>query len=117
MYIKDKEKGVILISVLLIVLVLSAIAMSIGNNFLLAFKRSMYQDLQTNSFELFKNIESMKYALTLSGKGFGENIIIVKIAIDENYTINTIPCCDHIVNVKGNKEILFSDLKLPVPLK
>ena len=59
MYIKDKEKGVILISVLLIVLVLSAIAMSIGNNFLLAFKRSIYQDLQTNSFELFKNIESI----------------------------------------------------------
>ena len=44
MYIKNKENGVILISVLLIVLVLSAIAMSIGSNFLLAFKRSIYQD-------------------------------------------------------------------------
>ncbi|MDG1722161.1 MAG: type II secretion system minor pseudopilin GspK [SAR86 cluster bacterium] len=59
MYIKNKENGVILISVLLIVLVLSAIAMSIGSNFLLAFKRSIYQDLQTNSFELFKNVESI----------------------------------------------------------
>ena len=59
MYIKNKDKGVILISVLLIVLVLSAIAMSIGNNFLLAFKRSVYQDLESNSLELFKNLESI----------------------------------------------------------
>ena len=59
MYIKNKDKGVILISVLLIVLVLSAIAMSIGSNFLLAFKRSVYQDLESNSLELFHNIESI----------------------------------------------------------
>jgi len=75
MYIKDKEKGVILISVLLIVLVLSAIAMSIGNNFLLAFKRSIYQDLQTNSFELFKNIESISIKRIEEKNRFGSQAL------------------------------------------
>ena len=75
MYIKNKERGVILISVLLIVLVLSAIAMSIGNNFLLAFKRSIYQDLQANSFELFKNIESISIQRIEEKNRFGSQAL------------------------------------------
>ena len=75
MYIKNKERGVILISVLLIVLVLSAIAMSIGNNFLLAFKRSTYQDLQSNSFELFKNIESISLKRIEEKNRFGSQAL------------------------------------------
>ena len=75
MYIKNKERGVILISVLLIVLVLSAIAMSIGNNFLLAFKRSIYQDLQSNSFELFKNIESISLKRIEEKNRFGSQAL------------------------------------------
>lgn len=75
MYIKNKERGVILITVLLIVLVLSAIAMSIGNNFLLAFKRSIYQDLQANSFELFKNIESISIQRIEEKNRFGSQAL------------------------------------------
>jgi general secretion pathway protein K len=75
MYIKNKERGVILITVLLIVLVLSAIAMSIGNNFLLAFKRSIYQDLQSNSFELFKNIESISIQRIEEKNRFGSQAL------------------------------------------
>jgi type II secretory pathway component PulK len=79
MYIKNKENGVILISVLLIVLVLSAIAMSIGSNFLLAFKRSIYQDLQTNSFELFKNVESISIKRIEEKNRFGVSALSKRI--------------------------------------
>ncbi len=75
MYIKNKDKGVILISVLLIVLVLSAIAMSIGSNFLLAFKRSVYQDLESNSLELFHNIESISIKRIEEKNRFGSQIL------------------------------------------
>ena len=75
MYIKNKDKGVILISVLLIVLVLSAIAMSIGNNFLLAFKRSVYQDLESNSLELFKNLESISIQKIEEKNRFGAQVL------------------------------------------
>ena len=76
MYTKNKNnKGVILISVLLIVLVLSAIAISIGSNFLLAFKRSIYQDFETNSLELFKSIESISIKKVEEKNRFGAQVL------------------------------------------
>src|SRR6056300_203296 len=54
-----RTKGVVLISVLLIVLLLSSIAMLIGNNYLVAFKRAQYIEFQTVSLNIFRNIESL----------------------------------------------------------
>ncbi len=75
MYTKNKERGVILISVLLIVLVLSAIAMSIGNNYLLAFKREVYQNIESNGVELFRNIESFSIKKIEEKNRFGSQIL------------------------------------------
>ena len=54
-----KTKGVVLISVLLIVLLLSSIAMLIGNNYFVAFKRAQYNEFQTVALNVFRNIESL----------------------------------------------------------
>ena len=54
-----RTKGVVLISVLLIVLLLSSIAMLIGNNYFVSFKRAQYNEFQTISFNIFRNIESL----------------------------------------------------------
>jgi len=54
-----KTKGVVLISVLLIVLLLSSIAMLIGNNYFVSFKRAQYNEFQTISLNIFRNIESL----------------------------------------------------------
>ncbi len=55
----NKNKGVVLISVLLIVLLLSSIAVMIGNNFLISLKRAAYLEFQTNSLNIFRNVESI----------------------------------------------------------
>jgi len=75
MFTKNRERGVILISVLLIVLVLSAIAMSIGNNYLLAFKREVYQNIESNGVELFKNIEALSIKKIEEKNRFGAQIL------------------------------------------
>jgi type II secretory pathway component PulK len=54
-----KTKGVVLISVLLIVLLLSSVAVIIGNNYLISLKRASYLEFQTNSLNFFRNIESL----------------------------------------------------------
>jgi len=54
-----RTKGVVLISVLLIVLLLSSIAMLIGNNYFVSFKRAQYNEFQTISLNIFRNIESL----------------------------------------------------------
>ena len=54
-----KTKGVVLISVLLIVLLLSSIAMLIGNNYFVSFKRAQYNEFQTVALNVFRNIESL----------------------------------------------------------
>jgi hypothetical protein len=53
-----RTKGVVLISVLLIVLLLSSVAILIGNNYLV-FKRAQYAEFQTVSLNIFRNIESL----------------------------------------------------------
>ena len=52
-----KDKGVVLMSVLLIVLLLSSIAVMIGNNYLISLKRASYLEFQSNSINLFRGME------------------------------------------------------------
>ena len=59
MHLNNNNKGVVLISVLLIVLLLSSIAVMIGNNFLISLKRASYLEFQTNSLNIFRNVESI----------------------------------------------------------
>ena len=54
-----KTKGVVLISVLLTVLLLSSIAVVIGNNYFVSFKRAQYLEFQTVSLNIFTSIESL----------------------------------------------------------
>ena len=56
---QSKTKGVVLISVLLTVLLLSAVAALIGNNYFVSFKRAQYLEFQTRSLNIFTNIESL----------------------------------------------------------
>ncbi len=54
-----KNKGIVLISILLIVLLLSSIAVLFGNKYLLSLKRAQYMEFQTLSINIFRNIESL----------------------------------------------------------
>ena len=56
---QSKTKGVVLISVLLTVLLLSSVAVLIGNNYFVSFKRAQYLEFQTVSFNIFTSIESL----------------------------------------------------------
>tara|TARA_B100001250_G_scaffold375364_1_gene362894 strand:- start:4562 stop:5530 length:969 start_codon:yes stop_codon:yes gene_type:complete len=55
----SKNKGVVLISILLIVLLLSSVAVVFGNKYLLSLKRAQYLEFQTLSLNSFRNIESL----------------------------------------------------------
>ena len=59
MYLKTSNKGVVLISVLLIILLLSSVAVVIGNNYLISLKRATYLEFQSTSLNVFKNLESL----------------------------------------------------------
>ena len=56
---QSKTKGVVLISVLLTVLLLSSVAVLIGNNYFVSFKRAQYLEFQTVSLNIFTSIESL----------------------------------------------------------
>jgi len=53
------NKGIVLISILLIVLLLSSVAVLFGNKYLLSLKRAQYMEFQTLSINIFRNIESL----------------------------------------------------------
>ena len=55
----SKDKGVVLISILLIVLLLSSVAVLFGNKYLLSLKRAQYIEFQTLSLNIFRNIEPL----------------------------------------------------------
>ena len=59
----SKTKGVVLISILIVVLLLSAVAVTFGNKYLLSLKRSQYIDFQSLSLNSFRNIESLSYRI------------------------------------------------------
>tara|TARA_A100001388_G_C28775060_1_gene506810 strand:- start:3165 stop:4133 length:969 start_codon:yes stop_codon:yes gene_type:complete len=54
-----RNKGVVLISILLIVLLLSAIAITFGNKYLVSLKRAQYIEFQSLSLNAFRNVEAM----------------------------------------------------------
>ena len=56
---QSKTKGVVLISVLLTVLLLSSVAVLNGNNYFVSFKRAQYLEFQTVSLNIFTSIESL----------------------------------------------------------
>ena len=55
----SKDKGVVLISILLIVLLLSSVAVLFGNKYFLSLKRAQYIEFQTLSLNIFRNMESL----------------------------------------------------------
>tara|TARA_B100001113_G_scaffold62682_1_gene47803 strand:- start:738 stop:1706 length:969 start_codon:yes stop_codon:yes gene_type:complete len=55
----SRNKGVVLISILLIVLILSSVAVLFGNKYLLSLKRAQYAEFQSLSLNAFRNIESL----------------------------------------------------------
>ena len=56
---KLRNKGVVLISILLIVLLLSAVAITFGNKYLVSLKRAQYIEFQSLSLNAFRNVEAM----------------------------------------------------------
>jgi len=56
---KFRNKGVVLISTLLIVLLLSAVAITFGNKYLVSLKRAQYIEFQSLSLNAFRNVEAM----------------------------------------------------------
>ena len=56
---KFRNRGVVLISILLIVLLLSAVAITFGNKYLVSLKRAQYIEFQSLSLNAFRNVEAM----------------------------------------------------------
>jgi len=56
---KFRNKGVVLISILLIVLLLSSVAITFGNKYLVSLKRAQYIEFQSLSLNAFRNVEAM----------------------------------------------------------
>ena len=56
---KFRNKGVVLISILLIVLLLSTVAITFGNKYLVSLKRAQYIEFQSLSLNAFRNVEAM----------------------------------------------------------
>ena len=55
----SRTKGIVLISILLIVLLLSSVAVLFGNKYFLSLKRAEYIEFQTLSLNIFRNIEAL----------------------------------------------------------
>mgnify|MGYP001176006943 FL=1 len=68
-----KDKGVVLISILLIVLILSSVAVLFGNKYLLSLKRAQYLDFQSLSLNSFRNIESLSKKMIENEYKFNSN--------------------------------------------
>ena len=52
MYISNKNKGVVLLSVLMVILLLSSIAAYLGNKYFISLKRFAYLEYQTHAYHL-----------------------------------------------------------------
>ena len=76
------RKGIVLISVLLIVLILSAISVSIGQYYFLSFTREGYVDFQNNALQYARNLETyalheMKKEFKFSKQFFPKNHVLL----------------------------------------
>ena len=72
-----KDRGVVLMSVLLIVLLLSSIAVIIGNNYFISLKRASYLEFQSNSLNLFKGMEFLGKKKIRQEISFSEIISVI----------------------------------------
>ena len=59
MFINNKSKGVVLLSVLMVILLLSSIAAFIGNKYFISLKRFAYLEYQTQAINYYRGIESI----------------------------------------------------------
>jgi general secretion pathway protein K len=59
MFINNRNKGVVLISVLLVILLLSTIAAFIGSKYFVAIKRFAYLEYQTHALNYYRGVESI----------------------------------------------------------
>lgn len=111
-----KTRGVVLISVLMIVLLLSSIAMLLGNKYLLSLKRAQYIEFQSHSLNIFGNVETimknkieeeLRYSinkLAKSNRIFKESIFF---KIDNSEIVGTISDASGCFNV--NSLVIFKD--------
>ena len=111
-----KTRGVVLISVLMIVLLLSSIAMLLGNKYLLSLKRAQYIEFQSHSLNIFGNVETimknkieeeLRFSinkLSKSNRIFRESIFF---KIDNSEIIGTISDASGCFNI--NSLVIFKD--------
>ena len=59
MYISNKNKGVVLLSVLMVILLLSSIAAYLGNKYFISLKRFAYLEYQTHAINYYRGVESI----------------------------------------------------------
>ena len=91
-----KDKGVVLISILLIVLLLSSVAVLFGNKYFLSLKRAQYIEFQTISLNIFRNIESLakdkiEKELRFNKSKLSKNNPIINNPMSVSYTHLTLP--------------------------
>tara|TARA_X000001036_G_scaffold184304_1_gene174100 strand:+ start:410 stop:1372 length:963 start_codon:yes stop_codon:yes gene_type:complete len=118
-----KDRGVVLMSVLLIVLLLSSIAVIIGNNYFISLKRASYLEFQSNSLNLFKGMEflgkkkirqeiSFSEIISKNNSMFVNNIFLED---ERGYIFSEIfdaSTCFNVNNlVKKNEDTYIPDLK------
>ena len=111
-----KTRGVVLISVLMIVLLLSSIAMLLGNKYLLSLKRAQYIEFQSHSLNIFGNVETimknkieeeLRFSinkLSKSNRIFKESIFF---KIDNSEIVGTISDASGCFNI--NSLVIFKD--------
>ena len=59
MYISNKNKGVVLLSVLMVILLLSSIAAYLGNKYFISLIRFAYLEYQTHAINYYRGVESI----------------------------------------------------------
>ena len=59
MHINNKNKGIVMISVLLVILLLSSIAAILGNKYFVSIKRFAYLEYQIHSLNYYRGVESI----------------------------------------------------------
>ena len=94
------NKGIVLISVLLIVLMLSVISVSIGKYYFLSFKREGYVDFQNDAIQHIQNIEVL--SLKELKKQFQQNT---------SYTSKNLPLFVEPIYVELEKGIVIAQIK------
>ena len=80
----SRTKGIVLISILLIVLLLSSVAVLFGNKYLLSLKRAEYIEFQTLSLNIFRNSSQQAISSPAVFRSLSNDIYITVKFIDED---------------------------------